>query len=407
MPSPNPTLSIDFTEAEIRRFAPAIRDFYLKALISEEGRRVLAESGILANGRRFAHFLGQVGAETGGLTILRESLAYTTVARIRAVWPARSANDTDAELAKLLRNPVALGGWAYGGRMGNAKGTPGHPHPDGYDFRGGGWIQTTGREAVERYCAKLGVQVTAGALDDPLLTLRFACLEWTEKGCNALADAGDVLKISKAINLGSPNSTVKPNGMEERRAWTEKAKSLWWEREAVPAVEEDEAVASVRARVAEAAPVAPITPPVIEPAEAWGAEVQAEPEVEVSTGVSKNPALAPGHIRAAAQSPSIRSLINAKLVLIVGGIWGFFGWLWDWLTTLLNVLPLITNDVGGNIEQAEKIAKFLKLSPEQWFAISAAIIVPLIGIAVVRHTWDKLALLFFRQAQPQPEEATP
>ena len=106
--------------------------------------------------------------------------------------------------------------------MGNVKGTR-----DGYDYRGGGWIQTTGRDAVERYCEKLGVAIHAGALDDPNLTLRFACLEWTEKKCNAYADAGDIMSISKAINVGNAKSSVTPNGMAHRRSWTAKAMKIW------------------------------------------------------------------------------------------------------------------------------------------------------------------------------------
>lgn len=265
---------IDYTEDDVRTFAPFCKAFYRDVLLSSEGKAALADAGILANGRRLSHFLGQVGAETGGLTILRESLTYTTVKRIKEVWPARARSTTEADLAALVRNPVALGDWAYGGRMGNGKGTIAKPNRDGYAFRGGGWIQTTGREAVERYCKKLGITapyIISGALDNPLLTLKFACLEWQEGGCNEYADADDIMRISKRINVGNANSSVTPNGMDGRRQWTAKAKKLWWDAE--PVASGPSIASTGRTVLAEAEPTesdgnyAEVMQPVAEPAE--------------------------------------------------------------------------------------------------------------------------------------------
>jgi putative chitinase len=227
--------TIDFTEADLRRFAPKMADFYRRALL--DGKKHLAEAGILDNGKRLSHVMGQVGAETGGGTIVRESLNYTTVKRIREVWPARARKSTEAELKALVRNPVALGDWAYGGREGNRKGTT-----DGYDFRGGGFLQTTHRNNVEAYCKKIGVEIRPDILDDPEMTLRFACAEWIESRCNKLADANDLMGISKAINTGSATSSVVPNGMEHRTAWLKTAQAIWWDAEPVEPSEVAETV---------------------------------------------------------------------------------------------------------------------------------------------------------------------
>jgi putative chitinase len=221
---------IDFTEAELRQFAPRIRDGYRQALLA--GKEVLREAGILDNGKRLSHFLGQFGAETGGGTIGRESLTYSSVARIRQVWPARARKETEAVLQTLVRNPVKLGDWAYGGRMGNRKGTT-----DGFDYRGGGFLQTTGRSAVQEYCTKCAIPIRADILDDHAATLQFACLEWKESGCNELADQNDLLGISKTINTGSATSKVIPNGMEHRTEWFGKAKAIWWDAELAPSVQ--------------------------------------------------------------------------------------------------------------------------------------------------------------------------
>lgn len=207
------------TEADLKRFAPKAAKPYVDALLA--GADVLREAGILENEHRLVHFMAQFGAETGGGTVLRESLYYTTANRLRQVWPARFRNKSDAELRPLLKNEVALGDAVYMGRMGNDK--PG----DGYAYRGGGFIQTTGKSAVKAYAAKLKIRPAPALLDDHATTLRFACLEWKESGCNQWADQNDIVKVSKAINTGSATSNVQPVGMADRRAWFAKAWGVW------------------------------------------------------------------------------------------------------------------------------------------------------------------------------------
>ena len=216
---------IDFTEAQLRQFSPKMQAGYLYALLA--GKDVLRQRGLLDNGQRLSHFMGQFGGETEGGTIGRESLTYATVAAIRGAWRARAAKHSDAWIkANLLRNPVALGDWAYGGRMGNAKGTS-----DGYDYRGGGFLQATGKAAVEEYCRKCGISMRSDILDDRAATLLFACVEWKDSGCNELADANDIVGISKAVNTGSANSSVIPNGMANRERWFARARDIWWDAE--------------------------------------------------------------------------------------------------------------------------------------------------------------------------------
>lgn len=210
---------MNITEKDLKRFAPRAHPEYVAALLG--GIELMREAGILDNEYRVCHFMGQVGAETGGLTVIRESLMYITPKRLREVWPARFRNKSDIELAPLIRNPIALGDAVYGGRLGNT--FPG----DGYAFRGGGFLQTTGRAAVTRYCKACGAPFRPDALDDVSLTLKFACTEWKESGCNDWADENDLTKVSKAINTGSATGTVKPVGMTERQIWFAKAWSIW------------------------------------------------------------------------------------------------------------------------------------------------------------------------------------
>lgn len=210
---------LTITREDLKRFAPKAREEYVTAILG--GLYEMRSAGIFDSELTLCHFMGQVGAETGGLTVIRENLTYKTAKRLREVWPARFRSKSDADLAQLLNNGQALGDVVYGGRMGNT-----HPG-DGYNFRGGGPIQTTGRAAVAKYCERLGIDPVPAVLDDCTVTLKFACMEWVEAKCGDYAAENDLTKVSKAINTGSATGNVKPVGMQERQEWFAKAWSIW------------------------------------------------------------------------------------------------------------------------------------------------------------------------------------
>lgn len=194
-----------------------IYDGYIAALTSSAGKVLLNGAGIGESWKRVGHFLAQAAHETGGFTIVRESLNYKTVKAIRKAWKSRAAKHTDAWItANLLGKPVALGDWAYGGRMGNKKGTS-----DGYDYRGGGVFQTTGRSAfrAKGKLAKVDLEGNPKLIEDPRISLLAAVAEWSELGCNKLADGDEIKKISRGINRGDKNSKTKANGEQDRIDW--------------------------------------------------------------------------------------------------------------------------------------------------------------------------------------------
>lgn len=210
------------TESELKKLAPKARPGYIKAFIA--GSSHLREAGILDSNLRLCHFLAQTMAETDGWTILRESLDYKTVGRVREVFGSRTRKYSDEWIKdNLIGNPVNFGDFTYGGRMGNGKGSvPGKACSDGYNFRGGGYLQTTGRGAVTEYATACGLKVDDDMLDDIPTTLRFACAEWKTSNCNKWADKNDILAVSRVINVGSATSGVMPNGLPDRKAWFRK-----------------------------------------------------------------------------------------------------------------------------------------------------------------------------------------
>lgn len=81
----------------------------------------------------------------------RENMKYTA-ARIKKVWPKRP------EAVKFAGDPVGLANSVYGGRLGNRFGTN-----DGWDYRGGGIDQLTGRDNY----AKVGIASSPEKILDP------------------------------------------------------------------------------------------------------------------------------------------------------------------------------------------------------------------------------------------------
>jgi len=228
---------IDYDRDELLRFAPKVREPYLDALLSDEGKAELRKAGICDSALRFAHFFAQCFAETGGFRVIREDLNYKTVGAIRRAWKSRAKKHTDEWISEnLLKNPQALGAWAYNGREGNRTGTT-----DGYDYRGAGVLQSTHRGNCIAYCKQLGIEPTPEVMDDIVITLKFACLEWIESDCNRWADENDLLAISRAINVGSAKSGVMPNGMDNRKEGLARAMAVWGDERAVSIAERSDA----------------------------------------------------------------------------------------------------------------------------------------------------------------------
>src|ERR1700677_2901835 len=82
-------------------------------------------------------FVAECSEETGGMMAVVESGAYSAE-RAHEVWP--SLFPTVASAAEVVGNERALFDKTYGGRLGNVAGTD-----DGFNFRGRGAIQITGR----------------------------------------------------------------------------------------------------------------------------------------------------------------------------------------------------------------------------------------------------------------------
>ncbi len=170
---------------------------------------------------RMAHFLAQALHETGGFTILRESMNYSAPRLIEIFGVNRhSAAVTAAEAKQLAGEQEAIAERVYG--LGNPRKARelGNTQPgDGFRYRGNGVLQTTGRGNHQRMGAACGLDFERNPelVVDPRHALKPALQEWTQNNLNAAADKNDIRTITRRINGGLI-------GLPERELWFNK---LW------------------------------------------------------------------------------------------------------------------------------------------------------------------------------------
>lgn len=147
---------------------------------------------------RLAFFLGQVLVESDDLSQVREAMFYRTPERLMQVWPKRFPTKESAQ--PYVGNPQKLANFVYANRMGNG----GPETNDGWNHRGAGWIQLTGKDNQEACGLELGVPLDG--IGDYLATsqgaAQSACWFWWKHGINRLADFNNIDSVSDATNLG-------------------------------------------------------------------------------------------------------------------------------------------------------------------------------------------------------------
>lgn len=170
--------------------------------------------------KRQAHFIGQIGTESGGFQSVQESLNYSVAGL--AIFGSRL---TAAQREQLGRKPgekalsperqAAIANIVYGGHYGN------NLNGDGWKYRGRGLKQITFKANYEECGKALGLNLVDSP--DLLLQDKYAALSagwfWKANGCNQFADAGDVNGLTRRINGGL-------NGLQDRIDRTKRAEGV-------------------------------------------------------------------------------------------------------------------------------------------------------------------------------------
>lgn len=165
---------------------------------------------------RIAAFFAQCGHESNSFQALTENLNYSASSLYRVF---RKYFKTEEEALAYEKQPERIANRVYADRMGNGPEESG----DGWRYRGRGCIQCTGKNNYFTFAQEM--------LDDPLyvishpdnvaadkeIALKSAVWYWQKNNLNRFADSGEFLKLSKAINIGNPNSDATPHGLEDRQ----------------------------------------------------------------------------------------------------------------------------------------------------------------------------------------------
>lgn len=172
---------------------------------------------------RIASFLAQTGYESQGFTKLVENMNYSTSGLLKTFSRNRiSATDCEkyGRNEQHEANQQAIANILYGGKfgvsvLGNSE------RNDGWNFRGRGWIQHTGRANYKAIQEATGLDVLTNPslLESPICATYTAMLFWAKNKLNDLADKSDDKIICIKVNGGL-------NGYNERIALKNKIKNV-------------------------------------------------------------------------------------------------------------------------------------------------------------------------------------
>lgn len=232
------------TDDELRRIMPTLpqadRQTYLPHL-----QAAMVEFGITTFLREAA-FLSQLAVESSELRRMVENLNYSAkglLATFRKYF-------TPALAAAYARQPEKIANRVYADRLGNGPESSG----DGWKYRGRGAIQITGKDNYTTFGEALGVDYVSDPdlAATPSEAFRTAGAFWKSKGLNALADQGNLAKISKLINGKFP-----PNGWAERQKYYATAKQVLSRTDGAPAPAPPPSGGALSLAPPSAAPTAP------------------------------------------------------------------------------------------------------------------------------------------------------
>jgi putative chitinase len=202
------------TEDIIRRLCPHARSDYVDVLVNSKA--VMNEAGINTL-LRMAAFLGTICHETGGLTIVRENTR----------WSDSNLKIFSKGLAARIRphvgNARKSANAAYGHRLGNED--DGISDDDGWDYRGGGMIQLTGKYNYQKAGEAIGVDLGSNPIliENADISLKAACWEFSQ--FVDYCDRGETgfKAVCNGINRGNPFSKLDPIGWVSRQKWYSRA----------------------------------------------------------------------------------------------------------------------------------------------------------------------------------------
>jgi putative chitinase len=149
---------------------------------------------------RLCHFLAQCAHESGNWRFIEENLNYSSAA-LQSVF--RKYFPTEALANQYARKPQNIANLVYGNRMGNGD----ESSNDGWNYRGRGYIQLTGKNNYSQF----NTFVEDDVISNPQLVsekypLLSAAWFWSVNNLNNIADQGEsvdvIRQVTRRVNGG-------------------------------------------------------------------------------------------------------------------------------------------------------------------------------------------------------------
>lgn len=203
---------LPITEDKFKALSPKCKDVkeYVSAL-----NQLLPKFNIVSKAPVEA-FLAQYAHETMGFTALVENTCYTTPERLMKVFPSKFPSLT---LAKMYAGKAPqIANRVYSFRYGNGNEDSG----DGYKYRGRGLCHLTFKDNYTAFYKDTGIDVVQHPefLEEVYYAVYAGCWYWNKHNISTLAENGDFIGVTKAVNGGT-------NGLEERQTWLAKVRGVF------------------------------------------------------------------------------------------------------------------------------------------------------------------------------------
>lgn len=167
---------------------------------------------------RIAGFISQCAHESADFKRLEENLNYSEKA-LNSVFGRYFGKPPKRDAAEYARNPEKIANYVYMDEYRSKRGALGNvKEGDGWNFRGRGLKQLTGRNNYKAFGASVNMSADEAAIyvATPKGAVESACWFWDTTKLNKLADKSDVVGMTKKINGG----TI---GLDDRKQRYERA----------------------------------------------------------------------------------------------------------------------------------------------------------------------------------------
>ncbi|MER0203891.1 MAG: protease [Nitrosomonas sp.] len=201
-----------FHKEDVFNFSKRADGHLVQTLV--DNQKLLRDAGITTN-LQLAHFFAQIATETGGIQRLDENLNYKKDQLVKVF----KKSITEQKASEIAGKPREIANWVYGDKLGNL----GRHTNDGWNYRGSGFIQLTGRGNFRDrgHDAKLPFETDPELARKPFEGLVAATAYWAANNISDIAASNDIRKVRVLVNGPAAH------GLDAAKIWFGRASQVF------------------------------------------------------------------------------------------------------------------------------------------------------------------------------------